>query len=72
MTIPQTALRIKNVRNGTMLYDNKSDGLIAWKESTISNGYWFITPVTDRYYKIKNHLTGNCIYYNVQDKKPIV
>ncbi|KAF9118012.1 hypothetical protein BGX30_004906 [Mortierella sp. GBA39] len=52
MTIPQTALRIKN--------------------STNPDGYWYITPITDRYVKIKSRLTGNCIYYNVEKKKPII
>ncbi|KAF9079438.1 hypothetical protein BGX23_004101 [Mortierella sp. AD031] len=72
MSVPQTALRIKNVRNETMLYDNKDKGLIPWQESTNPDGYWYITPITDRYFKIKNRLTGNCIYYNTELKKPIV
>ncbi|KAG0006538.1 hypothetical protein BGZ65_006877 [Modicella reniformis] len=71
MSVSQTALRIKNVRNKTMLYDNKDKGLIPWQESTNADGYWYITPVTDRYYKIKNRLSGNCIYYNIEHKKPI-
>ncbi|KAF9567259.1 hypothetical protein EC968_003463 [Mortierella alpina] len=71
MSIPQTALRIKNVKHGTMLYDNQDKGLIPWNDSTNPDGYWYITPVTDKHYKIKNRLTGNCIYYNVSLKKPI-
>ncbi|KAG0248401.1 hypothetical protein BG011_000114, partial [Mortierella polycephala] len=71
MTIPQTAIRIKNLQHGTMLYDNVDHGLIPWRESTNSDGFWYITPVTDKYYKIKNRQSGSCIYYNISQKKPI-
>ncbi|KAF9170010.1 hypothetical protein BGX21_008859 [Mortierella sp. AD011] len=71
MTIPQTAVRLKNMRHGTMLYDNLQEGLIPWRESTNSDGYWYITPFTDKYYRIKNRQSGKCIYYNVDEKKPI-
>ncbi|KAG0206886.1 hypothetical protein BGX28_001755 [Mortierella sp. GBA30] len=69
--VSQTVIRIKNAQYQRMLYDNKDKGLVSWDETTNADGYWYLTPVTDRYYKIKNSLSGNCIYYNVDSKKPV-
>ncbi|KAG0002436.1 hypothetical protein BGZ80_005976 [Entomortierella chlamydospora] len=69
--LPQTAIRLRNLRHGTMLYDNVQSGLIPWQESTNPDGYWYITHVTENTYKIKNRQSGNCVYYNVDKKKPI-
>ncbi|KAK3830395.1 MAG: hypothetical protein JOS17DRAFT_791109 [Linnemannia elongata] len=71
VTIPQTAIRIKNTQTGRLLYDNPKDGLLSWQESTNPDGYWYLTPVADNTYKIKNRLSGNCVYYNTGVKKPI-
>ncbi|KAG0342342.1 hypothetical protein BG000_005402 [Podila horticola] len=71
MTIPQTAIRIKNTQTNQYLYDNADKGLIPWQESTNADGYWYITPVADKIYKIKNRLTGNLIYFNTRLQKPI-
>ncbi|KAF9392285.1 hypothetical protein CPB97_002852 [Podila verticillata] len=70
-SLPQTAIRIKNVQTGKFLYDNATEGLIPWQESTGADGYWYITPVADKIYKIKNRLTGNNIYFNTRLQKPI-
>ncbi|KAF9964131.1 hypothetical protein BGZ70_006914 [Mortierella alpina] len=70
-SVPQTALRIKNAQHGTQLYDNKDKGLIPWKETTNPDGFWYITPMSPRHYKIKNQLTGNALYYNTAKKLPI-
>ncbi|KAG0362754.1 hypothetical protein BG005_004376 [Podila minutissima] len=70
-TLPQTAIRIKNVQTGRLLYDNASKGLISWQESTNTDGYWYITPIAEKIYKIKNRLSGNAIYFNTSKQMPI-
>ncbi|KAG0028701.1 hypothetical protein BGZ81_004490 [Podila clonocystis] len=71
--LPQTAIRIKNTQTDKLLYDNRDHGLIPWQESTNPDGYWYVTPIDDEnIYKIKNRLSGNIIYFNISQQKPII